>query len=256
MKLFTILSVLTAFITTNSQASTEAQEKTKSNPTQMTVTQRLAHFKYDLPDETPTAGDYVPFTRLPITPQCTLLFTSGMGSVFTKGKTTTKIQGQVPTKTSPETAQAAARICILRHISAFQKAGLKLDQIVPYQLTCFINSAPEYGDLPKITDAASKIIKDVFGQSIARTTVGTGLPLNYTVEIAGIYALVSGDAAPSSGNHQKQAHPYPAIKVQPKGSPTVFSDNTPDPDLVFHPTPVAPRRPIPPNTDTSPRSRL
>jgi enamine deaminase RidA (YjgF/YER057c/UK114 family) len=54
------------------------------------------------------------------------------------------------------------------------------------KLNGYVNFVPEFDDLPRVTDAASKLLVDLFGDSgrHARTTVGVAsLPQGVAVEI-------------------------------------------------------------------------
>jgi enamine deaminase RidA (YjgF/YER057c/UK114 family) len=97
------------------------------------------------------------------------------------------VQGKVGQDVSPEQAKLAAQICLVRCLTiAYQRFG-SLDAIEKaLQMTVHIQSDPHFHDLSEVSDGASELLYDIFGDAgrHARTTVGVAsLPKNSTVEI-------------------------------------------------------------------------
>ncbi len=95
--------------------------------------------------------------------------------------------GPVPSAVSLEVARACAAQCTLNGLAA-TKAALgsltRVHQIV--RVGCFVACDNGFGDQPKIANAASELLMEVFGDAgrHARAAVGTNaLPLNVPVEI-------------------------------------------------------------------------
>ena len=97
------------------------------------------------------------------------------------------VQGKVGQDVGPEQAKLAAQICLVRCLTiAYQRLGSldAIDKVL--QMTVHIQSDPHFYELSEISDAASKLLYDIFGEAgrHARTTVGVvSLPKNSTVEI-------------------------------------------------------------------------
>jgi enamine deaminase RidA (YjgF/YER057c/UK114 family) len=97
------------------------------------------------------------------------------------------VQGKVEQDVNPEQAKLAAQICLVRCLTiAYQRFG-SLDAIEKVlQMTVHIHSDPHFHNLSEISDSASELLYDIFGDAgrHARTTVGAAsLPKNSTVEI-------------------------------------------------------------------------
>ena len=98
-----------------------------------------------------------------------------------------QFKGQVPTSISVEDAQKAAKLCIT-NVLAQLKAELgtldKISKIV--RVSGFVNSSPEFYEHPKIINAASDLLFEIFGEKGKHTRIALGvasLPLNSAVEI-------------------------------------------------------------------------
>lgn len=97
------------------------------------------------------------------------------------------VQGRVWQEVTLEQAKIAAQICLVRCLSiAYQRFG-SLDAIEKVlQMTVHIQSDPSFHELSEVSDGASELLYDIFGDAgrHARTTVGVAsLPKNSTVEI-------------------------------------------------------------------------
>ena len=144
-----------------------------------TAEERLAALGLTLPQAPSPVAAYVPAVRTG-----SLLIVSGQ-LPFRDGKL--MAEGTVPSQVDFETAYACARQCVLNGL-AVAKANLggldKISRVV--RVGCFVNSAPGYGDQPKVANGASELFQEIFGDQgrHARAAVGSvALPLNAPVEI-------------------------------------------------------------------------
>jgi enamine deaminase RidA (YjgF/YER057c/UK114 family) len=95
---------------------------------------------------------------------------------------------------SVEDAQAAARACALNLLAQMEAAaGLaNVEQVV--QLTGFVLSTGDFGDQPKVLNAASDLLVEVLGDAGRHTRAALGansLPFSVTVEIAAVAVVRS-----------------------------------------------------------------
>lgn len=96
--------------------------------------------------------------------------------------------GKVGSDVDLETAQEAARTCILNGLAALQAELGDLDAIKQIvRIDVFVNSAPGFTDQPQVANGASNLLQDIFGDAgvHARMAIGAAeLPLDVSVEIA------------------------------------------------------------------------
>ena len=98
-----------------------------------------------------------------------------------------KFTGKVPDEQSIETAQDAAKLCIinaLAHLSAYLGTLDNISKIV--RISGFVNSNPSFIEQPKIINAASDLLFEIFCEAGKHSRIAVGvssLPLNSTVEI-------------------------------------------------------------------------
>lgn len=143
------------------------------------IEDKLKQLNITLPTPPKPAGSYIPVV---ITGN--LAFVSGQipmqdGKVLFTGK--------IPSEKSVEEAQKAARLCMI-NILAQLKANLgSLDKITKIiRVSGFVNCTPEFSEHPKVINAASDLLFEIFGESGKHTRIAVGvanLPLNSTVEI-------------------------------------------------------------------------
>ena len=92
-----------------------------------------------------------------------------------------------------EQAREAARLCILQGLACLNLALGSLDRVDKIlKVTGFVASAPGFNQQPKVIDAASELLVNVFGDAgrHARSAIGVAeLPRNAAVEIEMIVAL-------------------------------------------------------------------
>lgn len=150
-----------------------------SNSAGETPSQRLADLGYDLPDAAVPSFDYVPVTR-----EGRLLYIAGQ---LPKEDGEVRITGRCGEDVDLESAQHAAVICTLQGLACAAEAVGGLDQVAGVlRVTGFVASTPDFHDQPKVLDACSRLLREVFGEAgrHARSAVGvTALPRRAPVEI-------------------------------------------------------------------------
>jgi enamine deaminase RidA (YjgF/YER057c/UK114 family) len=125
------------------------------------------------------AGSYIPVVRTG-----NLVFVSGQIPVK-DGQV--EYKGQVPTTISIEDAQKAAKLCIINVLSQLNSELGTLNNISKIvRVSGFVNSSSEFYEHPKIINAASDLLVEIFGEKGKHTRIAVGvasLPLNSAVEI-------------------------------------------------------------------------
>jgi enamine deaminase RidA (YjgF/YER057c/UK114 family) len=103
------------------------------------------------------------------------------------------VSGKVGAECDLAHAQEAARLCVLFALAALRDQAGGLDAIERIvKLTGFVASAPGFNGQPKVIDAASKLLVEIFGEAgrHARSAVGVAeLPRGAAVEIEMVVAL-------------------------------------------------------------------
>ena len=98
-----------------------------------------------------------------------------------------KFTGKVPDQQSIETAQDAAKLCIINALAHLNAHLGTLDNITKIvRISGFVNSNPSFIEQPKIINAASDLLFEIFGEAGKHSRIAVGvssLPLNSTVEI-------------------------------------------------------------------------
>jgi enamine deaminase RidA (YjgF/YER057c/UK114 family) len=138
-----------------------------------------------LPAPPAAVASYLPTRLVPIGEGRALLYIAGQLPVQ-DGK---RMTGRCPDQVSVDEAQAAARACAISVLAQIEAAaGLdKVDQIT--QLIGFVLSTDDFGDQPKVLNAASDLLVDVLGDAGRHTRAAVGassLPFSVTVEIAAV----------------------------------------------------------------------
>ena len=147
---------------------------------------RLAELKIELPRVPTPIANFVPYRR-----HGNLVLLAGQicewnGEVVFKGK--------IGRDLDLATGQDAARICGLNLIAALRTAcgGTLAPVEACLRLGGFVNSDPEYTEVPKVINGASDLMHDLFGEAgaHARTAVGVAaLPQGAAVEVDAIFAV-------------------------------------------------------------------
>jgi len=121
-----------------------------------------------------------------------LIFVSGAGPSRPDGFITGKVGGDVDL----ETAQEAARLCVLSGLSAVQEELGDLERMTRVvKLLGFVNSAPGFNQQPAVMDGASGLLIELFGErgQHARSAVGVAeLPMDIAVEVEMIVEAPAG----------------------------------------------------------------
>ena len=149
----------------------------------MTLKDKLKSLGISLPPVSGPFGAYVPARRIG-----NLIYVAGQ-LPMKDGKL--MALGQVPSRCSIEDARAAARQCAINAIAAVQMIPGGVDVIVGVvRVAAFVNSDTTFTEQPKVADAASELLRQVFcdaGQH-ARAAVGVNtLPRDAAVEIEVIF---------------------------------------------------------------------
>ena len=150
------------------------------------VEQKLASLGITLPTPAAPVANYVTFVK-----SGNLLTVSGQLCFGPDGKLVAK--GQLGGAVSMEDGVKAARACAINLLAQVKAAVGDLDKVVRVvRLGGFINSAPGYGDGPKVMNGASDLMVEVFGDKgrHARSTVGVAaLPAEAAVEVEGLFEI-------------------------------------------------------------------
>jgi enamine deaminase RidA (YjgF/YER057c/UK114 family) len=143
------------------------------------IDERLASLGITLPTPPKPAGSYIPVVKTG-----NIVFVSGQ-IPMKDGQV--QFKGQVPTDISVEDAQSAARLCTINILAQLKSELGTLDKISRIvRVSGFVSSSQEFYEHPKIINAASDLLYEIFGEKgkHARIAVGVAsLPLNSAVEI-------------------------------------------------------------------------
>lgn len=146
---------------------------------------RIAELGVTLPQAAAPAANYVPFVRTG-----NQLFISGQ---IPMGPDGIQFQGKLGAGTSIEDGQAAARLCAINLLAQAKAALGDLDKVVRLvKIVGFINSAPDFGDQPKVMNGASDFLVEALGDRgrHARSAVGVaGLPFGVAVEVEAVFEV-------------------------------------------------------------------
>jgi enamine deaminase RidA (YjgF/YER057c/UK114 family) len=150
------------------------------------IEQKLASLGIALPTPAAPVANYVPFVK-----SGSLLTVSGQLCFGHDGKLVAR--GQLGGGVSMEDGAKAARACAINLLAQVKAAIGDLDKVVRVvRLGGFINSAPGFGDGPKVMNGASDLMVEVFGDKgrHARSTVGVAaLPADAAVEVEGLFEV-------------------------------------------------------------------
>lgn len=144
-----------------------------------TAEERLAQLGLHLPDAPSPFGAYVPAVQTG-----NLLFLSGM--LATAGHKATAV-GIVGKDLDVKAGREAARTATLNALALTRKHLGTLDRVTHVvRLGVYIAATPDFTDHPKVADAASELLRDVFGEATVSTRLVFGvasLPLGSPVEL-------------------------------------------------------------------------
>ena len=140
---------------------------------------RLARLAIHLPDAPTPLGAYVPAVQTG-----NLLFLSGM--LATAGHAA-KVVGIVGKDINVNAGRQAAYTAALNALALIRKQLDSLDRVsCVVRLGVYIAATPEFTEHPKVADAASELLQDVFGEETVSTRLVIGvasLPLGSPVEL-------------------------------------------------------------------------
>jgi len=143
------------------------------------IDDRLKELSIEIPTPPSPAGSYIPVV---ITGN--LAFVSGQ-IPMKNGKVV--FEGKVPENQSLESAREAAKICIINGLAQLKANLGSLDKIIKFvRISGFVNSNPDFTEQPKVINAASDLLVEIFGEMAKHSRIAVGvasLPLNSTVEI-------------------------------------------------------------------------
>ncbi len=143
------------------------------------IEEKIKSLNIALPNPPKPAGAYIPVVKSGNT-----VYVSGQipiedGTVVFKGK--------VPSVQSLEQAQNAAKLCTINALAQIKSELGSLDKISKIlRVSGFVNSEPDFIDQPKVINAASDLLFEIFGEKGKHSRIAVGvvsLPLGATVEI-------------------------------------------------------------------------
>lgn len=147
--------------------------------------ERLKELGLTLPKPPAPVASYVPTRTVPIGEGRALVYVAGQISA----RDGQRMTGRCPDEVSVEQAQEAARACALSVLAQLDAAaGLdRIEQVV--QVSGWVLSTGDFGEQPKVLNAASDLIVEVLGDAGRHTRVALGassLPFSVTVEITAV----------------------------------------------------------------------
>ena len=145
----------------------------------MMIEDRLRTLGLTLPDAAMPSFNYVPVTL-----HRGVAYVAGQ---LPKVDGEIRVRGKAGRDVDLETARGEARICILQGLACLNAALGSLDRVEQVlKVGGFVASAPGFNDQPKVLDAASDLLVEVFGDKgrHARSAIGVAeLPRDAVVEI-------------------------------------------------------------------------
>ena len=148
------------------------------------IEEKIKSIGIKLPIPPNPAGSYIPIVK-----SGNLLFVSGQipiedGKVALTGKVS---------DANIETAQKSARMCAINILAQLKKELGDLEKISKIvRLSGFVNSVPEFTQQPKVINAASDLLYEIFGECGKHSRIAVGvssLPLNSMTEIDAIVEI-------------------------------------------------------------------
>mgnify|MGYP001496904248 FL=1 len=150
------------------------------------ILDNLKKLNITIPDAPDPVGAYVAYKYAG-----KLLYISGQLPIGKEGKI---IKGKIGKDLSLEEGQEAARLCVINILAQVKKAVKgdlsKVKNCV--KITGFVNSTDDFIDQPKVINAASEMLSNVFGDSGKHTRAAVSsnsLPLGIAVEIDAIFEI-------------------------------------------------------------------
>ena len=152
----------------------------------MSAEENIKKLNLELPKAPPPVGDYVAYKKTG-----NLIFISGQVSFKKDGQL---IKGKVGSDLTLEQGQEAAKVCALNILSQIKTAcSGDLNKVINcVKLTGFVNSKDDFIDQPKVINAASELIANIFedkGKHARAAVSVNSLPLGAAVEIEAIFEV-------------------------------------------------------------------
>ena len=152
----------------------------------MSVEEKIKQLNIEIPKSPKPVGAYVAFRIVD-----KLVYISGQVSFDQNGNL---IKGRVGSELSLEQGQEAAKACAINIISQLKSACEgDLEKVKScIKINGYVNSTDNFLDQPKVINAASELIVNVFGEKgkHARAAVSVNsLPLGAAVEIESIFEI-------------------------------------------------------------------
>ena len=152
----------------------------------MSVEEKIKQLNIEIPKSPKPVGAYVAFRIVN-----KLVYISGQVSFDQNGNL---IKGKVGSDLSLEQGQEAAKACAINIISQLKSAcDGDLEKVKScIKINGYVNSTDNFFDQPKVINAASELIVNVFGEKgkHARAAVSVNsLPLGAAVEIESIFEI-------------------------------------------------------------------
>ena len=148
------------------------------------IEEKIKELGIELPTPPIPAGSYIPVVKTG-----NLLFISGQipmenGKVVFSGKVS---------DSNLDVAQKSARMCAINILAQIKKEIGELDKVSKIiRLSGFVNSSPEFTQHPKVINAASDLIFEIFGDKGKHSRIAVGvasLPLGSMTEIDAIIEI-------------------------------------------------------------------
>ena len=150
------------------------------------IEEKIESLGIKLPSPPTPAGSYVAVVRTG-----NLLFISGQipmvdGKLLYTGKVTDE---------NLETAQKSARTCAINILAQLKRELGEFEKVVKIvRLSGFVNSDPDFSQHPKVINAASDLLHEIFGEKGIHSRIAVGvanLPLNSMTEIDAIVEVTN-----------------------------------------------------------------
>ena len=146
---------------------------------------RLAALGLQLPAPAVPAFDYVPVRR-----EGRVLYVAGQ---LPKEDGKVGVTGRCGEDVEVHTAQKAAEVCTLQGLACAAAEVGGIDGVAGVlRVTGFVASTPDFHEQPRVLDACSRLLREVFGESgrHARSAVGVAaLPRRSPVEIEFLFTV-------------------------------------------------------------------
>ena len=145
------------------------------------IEEKLESIGIKLPNPPTPAGSYIPVVKVG-----NLLYISGQipmedGKVLFTGKVSDD---------NLETAQKSAKMCAINILAQIKREVGNLEKVTKIiRLSGFVNSSLEFYQHPKVINAASDLLFEIFGEKGKHSRIAVGvasLPLNAMTEIDAI----------------------------------------------------------------------